>query len=75
MMYKVNHLKSKKIGFVGTLVGTLLISVPAIAQVMAQQPSTKLNPCPRIFYEQPHRNRVLVPQGCPPNAFTSRQGG
>ncbi|MGI8504447.1 MAG: hypothetical protein ACR2LR_25445, partial [Hassallia sp.] len=41
----------------------------------AQQPSTKLNPCPRIFYEQPHRNRVLVPQGCPPNAFTSRQGG
>lgn len=74
-MYKVNHLKSKRIGFVGTLVGTLLISVAAIPQAtVAQQRTTKLNPCPSIFYEEPHRNRVLVPQGCPPNAFTRQTG-
>jgi len=74
-MYKVNHFKSKRIGFVGTLVGTLLIGVAAIPQAtVAQQRTTKLNPCPSIFYEEPHRNRVLVPQGCPPNAFTRQTG-
>lgn len=36
------------------------------------QPLMRVNPCPRIFYEEPHNNRVLVPQGCPPNAITRR---
>ncbi|MBH8563698.1 hypothetical protein I8748_16115 [Nostoc sp. CENA67] len=61
----------------GTICGGLLLSVPVIPRaVQAQQstPSTpKVNPCPKIFYEEPHNNRVLVPQGCPPNAFTQRQ--
>ncbi|MBD2344519.1 hypothetical protein [Anabaena subtropica] len=62
--------------------GGLLIGISAIPQsVSAQQPvyqqptvqpSSQVNPCPRIFYEQPHNNRVAVPQGCPPNAFTQR---
>ncbi|MCX7592562.1 MAG: hypothetical protein N2235_02145 [Fischerella sp.] len=58
--------------------GGLMIGVSAIPQVVMaqQQPTTslsKVNPCPGIFYEEPHNNRVLVPEGCPPNAFTQRQ--
>ncbi|BAY16719.1 hypothetical protein NIES21_25500 [Anabaenopsis circularis NIES-21] len=61
--------------------GGLLISVPAISQTaVAQQPTSvtpqqstaKINPCPSIFYEEPHNSRVIVPQGCPPNALTQR---
>ncbi|MHC5833019.1 MAG: hypothetical protein ACYT04_97810, partial [Nostoc sp.] len=33
----------------------------------------KINPCPKIFYEEPHNNQVVVPPGCPPNALTQRQ--
>ncbi|MBD2567753.1 hypothetical protein [Anabaena lutea] len=63
---------------IGTVCGGLLMSLPAIPQlVMAQATTAKVNPCPRIFYEEPHNNRVLVPAGCPPNALTQqfmRQG-
>ncbi|MBD2438638.1 hypothetical protein [Nostoc sp. FACHB-110] len=61
--------------------GGLLISVPAISQTaVAQQPNPttnrqstpNVNPCPSIFYEEPHNNRVVVPEGCPPNALTQR---
>ncbi|MDZ8056069.1 MAG: hypothetical protein RMX68_021725 [Aulosira sp. ZfuVER01] len=56
--------------------GGLLMSAPALAQTpVTQQPTSansKINPCPRIFYEPQHTNRVLVPQGCPPNALTQR---
>ena len=44
--------------------------IPRAAQ--AQQSTPKVNPCPSIFYEEPHNNRVVVPQGCPPNALTQR---
>ncbi|MGM3307260.1 hypothetical protein ACSQ6I_15025 [Anabaena sp. WFMT] len=58
---------------IGTFCGGLLIYLPIIPQVvMAQQTTSQVNPCPRIFYEEPHNNRVLVPQGCPPNALTLR---
>jgi hypothetical protein len=61
----------------GVIFGGLLISLPAIFQTAhAQQTNTitnlKLNPCPSIFYEEPHNNQVLVPQGCRPNAYTIR---
>ena len=56
----------------GAICGGLLISLPAIPQVVAQQSPPKLNPCPRIFYEEPHNNQVVVPPGCPPNALTKR---
>lgn len=61
----------------GVIFGGLLISLPAIFQTAhAQQTNTrtdlKVNPCPSIFYEEPHNSRVLVPQGCRPNAYTSR---
>ncbi|MEH1789362.1 MAG: hypothetical protein V7L23_28225 [Nostoc sp.] len=56
----------------GAICGGLLISLPAIPQVLAQESIPKINPCPRIFYEEPHNNQVVVPQGCPPNALTER---
>ncbi|MBE8967926.1 hypothetical protein IQ277_17190 [Nostocales cyanobacterium LEGE 12452] len=56
----------------GAICSGLLISMPAIPQVLAQESTPKINPCPRIFYEEPHNNRVVVPQGCPPNALTQR---
>ncbi|MEH2468472.1 hypothetical protein [Nostoc sp.] len=56
----------------GAICGGLLISLPAIPQVVAQQSPPKVNPCPRIFYEEPHNNQVVVPPGCPPNALTKR---
>ncbi|ALF52714.1 hypothetical protein ACX27_07380 [Nostoc piscinale CENA21] len=68
-------------GIFSAVCGGLLISVPVISQTaLAQQPTSvkpqqstsKVNPCPSIFYEEPHNNRVVVPQGCPPNALTQR---
>lgn len=56
----------------GAICGGLLISLPAIPQAIAQESTPKINPCPRIFYEEPHNSRVVVPQGCPPNALTQR---
>ncbi|OCQ90055.1 hypothetical protein BCD64_19160 [Nostoc sp. MBR 210] len=68
-------------GIFSAVCGGLLISLPAISQtvvaqqsptVTPQQSTSKVNPCPSIFYEEPHNNRVVVPQGCPPNALTQR---
>ncbi|BBD65959.1 hypothetical protein NIES4072_03620 [Nostoc commune NIES-4072] len=66
----------------GAMCGGLLITLPAIPQALAQQSvgqqsvgqqsTPKINPCPRVFYEEPHNSRVVVPQGCPPNALTQR---
>ncbi|WP_414513897.1 hypothetical protein [Nostoc sp. PCC 9305] len=72
-MYKFNHSSFKKVGSVGTIFGTLLISLSAMSQSAVAQPRiSQINPCPRIFYEEPHRDRVMVPAGCPPNAATLR---
>ncbi|MBN3961096.1 hypothetical protein [Nostoc sp. NMS8] len=62
----------KSVKLFGTICGGLLISLSAIPQVLAQESIPKINPCPRIFYEEPHNNQVVVPQGCPPNALTER---
>lgn len=76
MYSKLNHVALKKIGLLGTIFGGLIVGLSAIPQsALAQQQTSKINPCPSIFYEEPHRNRVLVPAGCPPNAATLRFGG
>ena len=67
----------KSAELLGAICGGLLITLPAIPQALAQQSvaqqsTPKVNPCPRIFYEEPHNTRVVVPQGCPPNALTQR---
>ncbi|MFQ4142017.1 hypothetical protein [Chlorogloeopsis sp. ULAP02] len=74
----MNKTFRKSAGLVGAIGGGLLIGLPAIPYAaMAQQQSSirsgsQVNPCPSIFYEEPHNSRVLVPQGCPPNALTQR---
>ncbi|MEH2069696.1 MAG: hypothetical protein V7K47_16300 [Nostoc sp.] len=74
-MYKLNHSSLKRIGLLGTIFGSLVVGFSAITKsAVAQQQIPKVNPCPSIFYEEPHRNRVLVPAGCPPNAATLRFG-
>ncbi|RCJ17560.1 hypothetical protein A6S26_30960 [Nostoc sp. ATCC 43529] len=62
----------KSAEFLGAICGGLLITLPAIPQAVAQQSTPRVNPCPSIFYEEPHNSRVVVPQGCPPNALTQR---
>ncbi|BAZ12940.1 hypothetical protein NIES4071_47740 [Calothrix sp. NIES-4071] len=61
----------------GAIVGGMLIGLPSISVAQAQQTpvnqaSSRVNPCPSIFYEEPHNNQVMVPQGCRPNAYTTR---
>ncbi|MBW4686312.1 MAG: hypothetical protein KME40_14725 [Komarekiella atlantica HA4396-MV6] len=70
-----DYLKLRKSAeLLGVICGGLLMSLPAIPQsAVAQQSTPKVNPCPRIFYEEPHNSRVVVPQGCPPNAFTQQR--
>ncbi len=55
----------------GSICGGLVMGLATIPlAVLAQSSLAKVNPCPRIFYEEPHNNRVLVPSGCPPNQMT-----
>lgn len=80
-MNQASHNFRQSVGVLTAICGSLLMSLPLFPQVakaqqpVLQQPSSStpgVNPCPRIFYEEPHNNRVLVPQGCPPNAFTQQ---
>ncbi|WP_414562013.1 MULTISPECIES: hypothetical protein [unclassified Anabaena] len=71
------HKIRKYAGLFGAICGGLLISGSAQRAVAQQpmsqpirQPSSQINPCPSIYYEEPHNNRVVVPRGCPPNALT-----
>ncbi|NJR24249.1 MAG: hypothetical protein HC786_19885 [Richelia sp. CSU_2_1] len=70
-MYKPNRLK-KQPGILQIISGSLLIGLPSIPIVASATPDRALNPCPRIFYEEPHNSNVAVPQGCPPNAANQR---
>lgn len=67
-MLKNKTIRPKKI--VGTVFGSLLIGIPAIPLVASAQGSQVLNPCPRIYYEEPFNSTRLAPEGCPPNAAT-----
>jgi hypothetical protein len=78
--YSTKFRKSAEL--LSAICGSLLMGASVIPQaVLAQQPTnqqqinqttSQVNPCPSIFYEEPHNNRVQVPQGCRPNAFTQR---
>ncbi|TFI54026.1 hypothetical protein BLD44_013640 [Mastigocladus laminosus UU774] len=71
-----NQNRKNKAGLLGSIFGSLLVGLSAIPLVASAVPSSSaINPCPSIFYEEPHNNQVLVPQGCPPNAATLRQQG
>lgn len=74
-MLKKNRIQPKKI--VGTVFGGLLIGIPVMPLVASAQGSQVLNPCPKIYYEEPFNSTRLAPEGCPPNAATrivQRQG-
>lgn len=47
-----------------------IIQAPLVVETLIDKPVPKVNPCPSIFYEKPHDEQVLVPQGCPANSFT-----
>jgi hypothetical protein len=69
---------SKYAQILGTICGSLAISLPLTLQAIAQTPSARqttsaLNPCPGIYYEEPYNTRLTSPQNCPPNAYTLRQ--
>ncbi|MBD3885680.1 hypothetical protein IFO70_28620 [Phormidium tenue FACHB-886] len=59
----------KNIKRTGRLIGGLLIGFPLISTAAIAAPGA-LNPCPRIYYEEPFNSTRAVPQGCPPNAAT-----
>ncbi len=74
-MNKNSQKYRKSAELIGAICVGLLTAVPLVAVAQQQpqpQPNGKTNPCPKIFYEEPHNSQVAVPQGCPPNAYTKR---
>jgi hypothetical protein len=59
-------------GRLGILAGGLILALPVSSGIASAVPTPSLNPCPRIYYEEPHNSTRQVPQGCPPNAATQR---
>ncbi|MGB7892894.1 MAG: hypothetical protein WCF82_13470 [Microcoleus sp.] len=70
-MYELNRWK-KTPGILQIISGSLLIALPTVPLVASAAPDPTLNPCPRIYYEEPFNSNVRVSQGCPPNAASQR---
>lgn len=65
----------KNIGSLFIALSGLAIAIPFLplsASAIPKRPNPKRNPCPKIYYEEPYNNRILVPAGCTPNAATQR---
>ena len=58
----------------GAICGSLLVGVPGLPEVASAQSLRPVNPCPGLFYQAPWNNRIGVPDGCPPNAFSQQRG-
>ena len=52
----------------GIVLGSLTGMV-AFSSISAAAPTSGVNPCPSIYYEEPYNKLLVVPQGCPPNAM------
>lgn len=63
-------LNLKNSGLITGVCGGLVLGVPMISSIALAAPNPRLNPCPRIYYEEPYNRRLIVPQNCPPNAIT-----
>jgi len=64
MSQPLNNLK------LALLCGSILsLSIPSLAV----EAVPKVNPCPRIYYEEPYNSNVIVPNGCPSNAATKTE--
>jgi len=55
---------------VGSLLGSTFATLTVFSQGKAI--AAPLNPCPKIYYEEPFNSNYLVPQGCPQNAATQK---
>jgi hypothetical protein len=62
MNFPITHLLAP----ISIVIGSL--SLPAMAQT-----TSLTNPCPKIYYEEPYNQRLIVPASCPPNAATISQ--
>jgi hypothetical protein len=62
MNFPITHLLAP----ISIVIGSL--SMPAMAQT-----TSLTNPCPKIYYEEPYNQRLVVPASCPPNAATILQ--
>ncbi len=52
-----------------SIVSGSIAGLGTFAAIATAVPSA-LNPCPKIYYEEPHNSVRMVPSGCPPNAAT-----
>jgi hypothetical protein len=66
-----NHcsVRLRKLVLISACVSSL-IGLVSSAQAAPETSSRSLNPCPKIYYEEPWNSTRIVPQGCPPNALT-----
>lgn len=44
-----------------------LTGITVFSSISTAAPTTGVNPCPSIYYEEPYDRLLVVPQGCPPN--------
>ncbi|MCJ8281308.1 MAG: hypothetical protein MJK14_15885 [Rivularia sp. ALOHA_DT_140] len=62
-------------GNLNKVLSSFIIAVPFLpiaAYAIPKRPNPKRNPCPKIYYEEPYNNKLIVPAGCTPNAATMR---
>ena len=55
------------------VVGSAIGFTSFVSVAVAAPNRTAVNPCPTIYYEEPHNHMRPVPMGCPPNQFTLSQ--
>ncbi|MEM7553083.1 MAG: hypothetical protein AAF378_03125 [Cyanobacteria bacterium P01_A01_bin.84] len=49
-----------------------LLAIPSSVEAVPKAPRGKVNPCPKIYYEEPYNSKLVVPVNCSPNAATER---
>jgi hypothetical protein len=52
------------------LIAGFTLGLPVLSSIVLAAPGPQQNPCPGIYYEEPHNSTRQSPQGCRPNAFT-----
>ena len=70
MFYRI-----REMGNLNKVLSSFIIAVPFLpiaAYAIPKRPNPKRNPCPKIYYEEPYNNKLIVPAGCTPNAATMR---
>jgi hypothetical protein len=71
-MTRYNRIKNLHIGLLGTISSSVLIGLSGIPVVAQTVPYGSLNPCASIYYEEPYRDRVILPPQCSPNVITQK---